>query len=155
MARKDEEEEEFNEDEEYIPKRLKISAKSVLKGIGTGAVIVLGLYFLNQGLGNTGAFALGFILLCVGSTLINLPRRKRKKVKQVFSIFKCSVPDCGVKELHEFKEGDYVFKQVGPCFKCDEGFLYIDQIFAVFSKPSDRVRITTPDRRFQSIEEQE
>jgi hypothetical protein len=155
VARKDEEEDQFNDDEEYVPKRSKISAKSVVRGIGTGVVIVLGLILLNEGVGNTGLFALGFILLCAGSTLINLPRRKRKKIKQVFSIFKCAAPNCGVKELHEFKEGDYVFKKIGPCFNCDEGFLYIDQIFAVLSNPSDRIRITTPDRRFQSIEEQE
>ncbi len=84
------------------------------------------------------------MLLCIGSTLINLPRRKAKKIKQVYSIYKCSVASCGIKELHEFKEGDYVYKTIGPCYKC-AGSLFIDQIFAVQVKADSIAKMNRPE----------
>nr|MDO8110804.1 hypothetical protein [Candidatus Sigynarchaeota archaeon] len=134
------EEEEFDDDEEYVPRKSKISLKSVLKALGTMAVVVTGLYLINLNTGDTTSWAAGFMMLCVGSTLINYRAPSKKKIKQVYSIYKCSVASCGIKELHEFKEGDYVYKTIGPCFKCS-GSLYIDQIFAVLTKAEGQIKM--------------
>ncbi len=137
-------EDEFDDDVEYQPRKSKFSWKGTLKGLGIMVIIIAGLYMLNNGWGNTALMTGGFILMCTGSTLMNWHPQKKKKIKTVYSIYKCSVAACGVKELHEFKEGDYVFKTIGPCFKCS-GSLYIDQIFAVQSKPETSARMVRPE----------
>jgi hypothetical protein len=136
-------EEEFDDDVEYQPRKSKISPKGLLKGLGIMVIIVAGLYLLNNSWGDTALMTGGFVLMCVGSTLMNFHPPKKKKIKTVYSIYKCS---CGVKELHEFKEGDYVFKTIGPCFKAAcSGSLYIDQIFAVQARPEGSARMTRPE----------
>ncbi|MBN2152605.1 MAG: hypothetical protein JW839_14220 [Candidatus Lokiarchaeota archaeon] len=135
---------EFDDDAEYEPRRSKISWKGLLKGLAIMVIIIAALYMLNQGWGNGALMTGGIMLMCIGTTLMNLRMPKRKKIKTVYSIYKCSVAACGVKELHEFKEGDYVFKTIGPCFKCS-GSLYIDQIFAVQSLPEKSARMARPE----------
>lgn len=103
-------------------------------------IVIIGLFLINLFWGNLEYSAAGFMLLCIGSALINWRPPKKKKVKQVYSIYKCSEPACGIKELHEFKEGDYVYKTIGPCFKCG-GILYIDQIFATLTKVEGQIKV--------------
>ncbi|MEX2682772.1 MAG: hypothetical protein Q6373_014370 [Candidatus Sigynarchaeota archaeon] len=138
-------EDEFDDDVEYQPRKSKVSVKALLKGLGIMVIIVAGLYMLNQGWGDSALMTAGFMLTCIGTTLMNLHPPKRKKIKTVYSIYKCSIAACGVKELHEFKEGDYVYKTIGPCFKCSGGSLYIDQIFAVQSLPEKSARMARPE----------
>ena len=104
-------------------------------------IVVIGLFVVNNFWGNLVLSGAGFMLLCIGSALINWHPPKKKKVKQVYSIYKCSDPECALKELHEFKEGDYVYKTVGPCFKCN-GALYIDQIFATLTRVEGQIKVT-------------
>jgi hypothetical protein len=133
-------EDEFDDDVEYQPRRSKISVKSALRGLATMIIVVVGLYIVNSFWGNFAISVAGFMLLCVGSALINWRPPKKKKVKQVYSIYRCSDPACAMKELHEFKEGDFVYKTVGPCIKCN-GELYIDQIFATFTKVEGQIKV--------------
>ncbi len=137
-------EDEFDDDVEYQPRKSKVSLKGLLKGLVTMVIIIAALYMVNSGWGNTAMMTGGFMLMCIGTTIMNFRPPKRKKIKTVYSIYKCSVAACGVKELHEFREGDYVFKTIGPCFKCS-GSLYIDQIFAVQSLPEKSARMARPE----------
>ncbi|HME51543.1 MAG TPA: hypothetical protein VKM55_04955 [Candidatus Lokiarchaeia archaeon] len=112
----------------------------MLRGLATMIIVVVGLLIVNSNWGNLVVSGAGFMLLCIGSALINWRPPKKKKVKQVYSIYKCSEAACAIKELHEFKEGDYVYKTVGPCFKCN-GELYIDQIFATLTKVEGQIKV--------------
>ena len=136
-------EDEFNEDEEYEVKKGKFPAKGVLKGIITIIIVVIGMFLMNLNLSNPFALYGGITLICISSIMINYKPRKPKKVKHVYSIYKCN--DCNIKELHEFKDGDYVYKKLGPCWKCD-GWMSISQIFAVEIKPKEKIRISEPQR---------
>lgn len=136
--------EEFDDDEEWEPKKTKISLKSLLKGLGIMVIVVSGLLLMNMNYGEAWSMSVGFLLLCIGTFLINYKGKKKKKVKQVYTIYKCAVKSCGVKALHDYKEGDYVYKRIGPCFKCDEGTMYIDKIFAVFKREEDKLKVSRP-----------
>ncbi len=135
-------EEEFDDEEEYVPKKSKFPWKGVLKGAGIMVVVVTGLYLVNQGWGDVTLSSAGFVMLCLGSALINLRVPRKKKIRQVFSLYRCNATDCGIKELHEFKDGDFVYKEIGPCFKCD-GLMYIEQIFSVKTREEERIRMTS------------
>jgi len=45
------------------------------------------------------------------------------------TVIKCSNSDCNFREEREFKRGDYVFKEVGNCPKCNNPLL-IESIYA-------------------------
>ncbi|MHA1681665.1 MAG: hypothetical protein ACTSUE_11705 [Promethearchaeota archaeon] len=142
---------EFDDDEEYEPKKSKIPIKSVLKALGIMVFVVAGMLLMNQGFQDPSVYAVGFILICTGSCLMNLPSRKKRKVKHVYSIYKCNASGCGIKELHEFKDGDYVFKRIGPCWKCEAGVMEISQIFSVEKLPREKIKISEPDRPIDPI----
>lgn len=102
-------------------------------------LVVGGLWLFNQGWGDVTMSTSGFILLCAGSTLVNVRAPRKKMVRHVYSIRSCTA--CGARELHDFKEGDHVFKQIGPCGKCDTGSLLIEQIFSVQAPRDGRVKM--------------
>ncbi|MFX0101797.1 MAG: hypothetical protein ACFFCS_19690 [Candidatus Hodarchaeota archaeon] len=135
--------EEFNEDEEYDVKKEKFPVKAFLKGILVIFIAIFAMYLMNYNWGNTIAIYGGITLICMASILMNYKPPKPKKVKQVYSIYKCNA--CNIKELHDFKDGDYVYKKLGPCWKCD-GWMSISQIFAVEVKEKERKRISEPTR---------
>lgn len=137
--------EEFDEDEEYDPEEARIPVKNILKALGLMGFVVTGMLIVNYFWQDPYLNMLGFMLVCVGSCLAGYKGKKRKKVKHVYSLFKCTSSACGIKELREFKEGDYVFKRGGPCWKCDDGTMEIAQIFSVELEDKDKIKISTPD----------
>ena len=92
-------------------------------------------------------------MICFMSILMNYKPKKPKKVKQVYSIYKCNNDACSIKELHDFKDGDYVYKKLGPCWKCD-GWMSISQIFAVEVREKERKRISEPQRPSGPLEDE-
>ncbi|MHA1793028.1 MAG: hypothetical protein ACTSVI_10320 [Promethearchaeota archaeon] len=142
----------FNEDEEYEPKKSKFPVKGVLKGIVIMILFILGMFLINQFWGNISYFVLGFMLLCLASYLLGYKSPKKKKIKHVYSLYQCMNPSCNIRELHEFKEGDYIFKRLGSCWKCDSGELVIIQIFAVETESKHGIKVSEPTKAPDPLE---
>lgn len=60
-------------------------------------------------------------------------RRLRIEVPSVTTTIECR--KCGFKNVREFQRGDYIFKEVEPCHKCDDNML-ITAIFREAKKGS-------------------
>ncbi|MGQ4915176.1 MAG: hypothetical protein ACP6IU_10620 [Candidatus Asgardarchaeia archaeon] len=52
---------------------------------------------------------------------------------KVISIIKCT--NCEYQEVRKFKRGDFIFKKLDKCSKCNGGTLYIHNIYAVPLSP--------------------
>jgi cytochrome c oxidase subunit IV len=65
---------------------------------------------------------IGFIGLALSSYMLLQMRKRvlkwRLKLPPIMTIIECQ--KCGFKNVREFKRGDYVFKQMGACEKCNE-----------------------------------
>lgn len=124
----------IEEDEEDIEKILKrkISWKALLKSI-LGIILFVGSIFLIQYSQrgesiNTTYFILGIMLMCIASSVMVPNPKKKKEVLHTVSILKCE--KCGVERVHDYKDGDYVYKDTGiPCEKCDGSY----KILCVYS----------------------
>ncbi len=73
------------------------------------------------------------ILLPVISQFARMYRvaKMRQIMPSLLSVIKCQ--DCNYVLVREFLTGDYVFKNVGKCYKCG-GNLYIDAIYLTSEK---------------------
>jgi len=79
---------------------------------------------LNQtDLMNSYSFlAIGFFGLAITSYILFQTRKRPMpasfKVPKVITTLEC--PKCDFKNIRDFERGDYIFKDAGPCQKCDE-----------------------------------
>jgi len=89
-----------------------------------------------------------YYLLLIGflgaalSTYVLLQTRKRMKrlsikTPSVTTTIECR--KCGFKSIREFERGDYIFKDVDPCQKCNENML-ITAIFREVEEKKKRTR---------------
>lgn len=126
-----------NEDPEELLKR-KISWKSVLKGIFVG-IIMIGSVVIIQ-LSRMGVISgnwlwVGFILLCISSSLIVPRKHEEKPMRQTLSLLKCE--KCGIQKVRDYLDGDYIYKPVGVCSKCNEK-MQIMEIYSVKLKEKSK-----------------
>lgn len=129
---------EEEDDEDILNK--KISLKSILKNLLFIVLIVIGALFIYIGIlpDPTTNFIIGFALICIGATLIQVQRRSEEPIRQTLSILKC--PQCDIIKVRNYEQGDYVFKTSGSCDECD-GSMQIHQIYSVkLKKPSVEVK---------------
>jgi hypothetical protein len=66
--------------------------------------------------------ALGIFGLALSGYLLLQTRAKPKRVivemPRVITTLEC--PKCDFKNIRDFERGDYIFKETGPCQKCDD-----------------------------------
>ena len=66
--------------------------------------------------------AVGFFGLALSGYMLFQTRAKPKHVivemPRVTTTLEC--PKCDFKNIRDFQRGDYIFKETGPCQKCDE-----------------------------------
>jgi hypothetical protein len=68
---------------------------------------------------------------------MSIQTKKKKNKRQTLTIIGCTDPQCKVKKVRDYKEGDYVFKEEGLCGQC-HGILRIEEIYSVKLKnPKD------------------
>ncbi|MFX1498488.1 MAG: hypothetical protein ACFFBH_13255 [Promethearchaeota archaeon] len=122
-----------DEDEKVLKK--KISLKSILKNLLMIVLIVVGAVFIYLGGGENQIynFFIGFTLICLGSTLLQVQRHPSEPVRQTLSILKCNL--CGVIKVRNYQYGDFVFKKVDTCNECNEA-MEVNQIYSVKLKKS-------------------
>ena len=129
---------EEEDDEDILNK--KISLKSILKNLLFIALIIIGALFVYIGIlpDPTTNFIIGFALICVGATLIQVQKRPEEPLRQTLSILKCT--QCETIKVRNYEHGDFVFKTAGSCDQC-AGLLEIYQIYSVkLKKPSVEVK---------------
>lgn len=65
---------------------------------------------------------IGFIGLALSTYMLFQTRRRMQKfslkTQPITTTIVCS--KCGFKNIRNFERGDYIFKELGPCTKCEE-----------------------------------
>lgn len=121
------------EDDDEILKKNR-SFKKFLKNVVLIGLIIIGALFIYLGGTNQMTnFIIGFTLICFGSTLIQIQKKEEEPTRQTLSILKCE--KCEVTKVRNYESGDFVFKIVDSCEKCDEA-MKINQIYSVKLKKS-------------------
>jgi len=129
---------EEEDDEDILNK--KISIKTVLKNLLFILLIIVGALFIYIGItpDQVTNFIIGFSLICLGSSLIQIQKKPAEPIRQTLTILKCS--SCDTIKVRNYQNGDYVFKRSGNCDKCNET-LIIHQIYSVkLKKPTVEVK---------------
>jgi hypothetical protein len=114
------------DDEEILNK--KVSLKSILKNILLIVLIIVGALFIYLGGNQVTNFFIGFTLICLGSSLIQMQSKEEEPTRQTLTILKCQ--NCDVTKVRNYHDGDFVFRATEPCTSC-EGLMDIIQIYSV------------------------
>jgi thiol:disulfide interchange protein len=133
----------IDEEEEDVEKLLKrrISWKNMLKGI-LGLILLGGAFALitiaQQGGGiNTLYLMFGILLMCMASSVMMPNRKKKKDLRHTISVLQCE--KCGTKRVHDYKEGDFVYKQTNiPCEQCHTNYKIIE-VYSLKLKSSAKI----------------
>lgn len=135
-------------DEDILNK--SVSLKKVLKNILLILLIGVGALFIYLGGENQMTnVMIGFSLICLGTSLIQLQKRTTKPIRQTLSILVCNL--CNITSVRHYEHGDYVFKETGSCDKCNES-MRIKQIYNVkLKKPTVQTKKT--DEKKKKVEE--
>jgi hypothetical protein len=68
---------------------------------------------------------IGFLGVALSTYVLFQTRRRilslRIETPPITTTFECG--KCGFKSVREFQRGDYIFKEIGPCQKCNEKML--------------------------------
>ena len=117
------------EDDEDVLKK-GITFKSVLKNITLILLIVVGVLFIYMDFGFDPliSWSVGFMLICFGATLIQFQKSPAEPVRQTLTILICNL--CGLTKVRNYKKGDFVFKKLDRCDKCEDS-MEIKQIYSV------------------------
>lgn len=110
------------------------------------AVMALALAVQAYGIGNMEAATLLIIIGLLGvafSTYVLFQTRQRLirlkiETPPITTTIECR--KCGFKSVREFQRGDYVFKEVEPCQKCNEKML----ITAIYREVREKEKVSFP-----------
>lgn len=126
--------EEEDDDEEILKKG--ITPKKLLKNLLVISLILLGAFFIYFGIlpDQMSNFFIGFMLICFGSTLLQIQKPPPEPIRQTLSILICAL--CGLTKVRNFTSGDFVYKKVEKCNKCEDS-MQITKIYSVkLKKPT-------------------
>ncbi len=135
-------------DEDILNK--SVSLKKVLKNILLILLIGVGALFIYLGGENQMTnLIIGFSLICVGTSLIQIQKQIPEPIRQTLTILACNL--CNITNVRHYEHGDYVFKEIGSCDKCNES-MRIKQIYNVrLKKPTIDTKKT--DEKKKKVEE--
>jgi hypothetical protein len=124
------------EDDEDILKK-GVTFKSVLKNLISILLIILGALFIYTGIlpDAVSGWSIGFMLICVGATLIQMQKKPTDPIRQTLTILICSL--CGLTKVRNYEKGDFVFRRSDKCNKCED-MMEVKQIYSVrLKKPTE------------------
>ena len=127
------------EDDEDILKK-GITFKSALKNILLLLLIVVGAMFMYLDLGpdSVSSWTIGFMLICFGATLIQFHKSPPEPIRQTLTILICKL--CGFTKVRNYEKGDFVFKRLEKCDKCED-LMEINDIYSVRLKsPTEKTK---------------
>jgi len=123
------------EDDEDILNK-KRSLKSILKNLLLIGLIGIGVLFMYVGGPDSILnMTIGFIFICIGTSIFQMGKNPSEPIRQTLSILKCK--SCGAIKVRNYEDGDFIFKAMGPCEKCNSS-MEIDQIYSVKLKKSPK-----------------
>ncbi len=128
------------EDDEEVLKK-KISFKSILKNLLFILIFILGWLFISFNFGDNqiSSWSIGFILMCLGLTFIQLQKTPPEPIRQTLTILICKL--CGLTKVRNYEKGDFVFKRLGKCDKCEE-LMEIKDIYSIRLKsPTEKNKV--------------
>lgn len=98
------------EDDEDILKK-GVTFKSVLKNLISILLIILGALFIYTGIlpDAVSGWSIGFMLICVGATLIQMQKKPTDPIRQTLTILICSL--CGLTKVRNYEKGDFVSEE--------------------------------------------
>ena len=123
------------DDEEILNKG--VSSKTVFKTIFVVLMVILGAMFIYIGIfpDQMTNFMIGFVLICFGTTIIQLPSQPSEPIRQTLTILTCAL--CGITKVRNYEQGDFVFKKTEPCGQCNDS-MQVKQIYSVkLKKPTE------------------
>jgi len=105
--------------------------------------LIFGGYVLNENSEAAWILVLiGFLGVATSTYVLFQTRRRLSKLKivvpPVTTTIECK--KCGSKEVREFQRGDYMFKELGPCQKCNDKML----ITAIYREVKEKVKEKVP-----------
>lgn len=116
------------EDDEEILKK-KLSWKSVLKNLVLIALLAIGVLFMYIGEPDpTVNLMIGFFFICLATSILQMKKPPKDPVRQTLTILKCI--SCGAVKVRNYESGDFIFKLLGTCEKCNDP-MEINQIYSV------------------------
>jgi len=135
-------------DEDILNK--SVSPKKVLKTILLIILIGIGVLFIYLGGENQITnFMIGFSLICLGTSLIQIQKQTPEPIRQTLTILACNL--CNITNVRHYEHGDYVFKEVGSCDKCNES-MRIKQIYNVkLKKPTIETKKTDEKKEKEEV----
>jgi len=114
------------DDDEILNK--KRSLKKILKTLTVIGLIGLGVLFMYVGgLDQVVNMVIGFTLICIGTSILQIGKIPTEPVRQTLSLVKCK--SCGAIKVRNYENGDFIFKSTGTCDKCNESM----EIFQIYS----------------------
>lgn len=126
----------------------KVSSFVLLAIIVTLVVAVMALALAVQayGIGNIEAatilIIIGFLGVAVSTYVLFQTRQRLIRLKieapPITTTIECR--KCGFKSVREFQRGDYIFKEVEPCQKCNEKML----ITAIYREVREKGKASFP-----------
>ncbi len=129
---------EEEDEEEILTKR--VSLKPILKTLFVILLIVVGALIIYIGIFpgyHVLNFLIGFALICFGTSIIQVQSEPREPEKQTLTILKCK--ECGTIKVRNHLPGDFVYKSVGYCEKCNSS-MQVEQIYSVKLKKQAKKR---------------
>jgi hypothetical protein len=105
--------------------------------------LIFGVSILDQNSEATWVLVLvGFLGVATSTYVLFQTRRRLSKLKivvpPVITTIECK--KCGVKDVREFQRGDYMFKELGPCQKCNDKMM----ITAIYREVKDKEKAKVP-----------
>jgi hypothetical protein len=89
--------------------------------------LILATTFFSQGNEIVAGYLLllGFIGVALSTYVLLQTRRRMMRLRIETPLINTTIEckKCGFKSIREFQRGDYVFKEDGPCQKCNEKML--------------------------------
>jgi len=140
------------EDDEDILKK-GITFKSVLKNLLSIFLIILGALFIYIGIlpDEVSGWTIGFMLICVGATLIQMQKSPTEPIRQTLTILICNL--CGLTKVRNYEKGDYVFQKLDKCSKCNDR-MEVMQIYSVrLKKPTESSKTAEVPKKIEKSKE--
>ena len=106
------------------------SWKKVLKHIAVILIILLGVAIIYTPIIKDEGYRwiTGFMIICFGSSLLQIQREAPEPIKQTLTITQCK--KCNKTIVRHYEEGDFVYKKIDECNKCNIK-MEITQIYSV------------------------
>ena len=107
----------------------------------TALYLAVSAYFMGDEMVSGYLLLIGALGVALSTYMLFQTRRRilrlRIKIPPVTTLIECK--KCGFKSIREFQRGDYVFKEVEPCQKCNEKMIITAIYREVKEKEKERL----------------